>query len=280
MQQKISIFIVILLVTAGGAACSRLGRSRLPVMQLDVEIVAPPANREAATKETIEIIESRLNAVGVTADVKSQGVPSDGRIVVNLWKVPDVERVKKIISESGKLELAHVVSNASPAPCQSYPTKEAAIASTNKGGNIPADRRVLPFPQRPEIVSAGSETPVPNKWLIVESPAIIDGTELRTASAIPSSIGISDDYQIAFSLKKTGAEKLGSWTAANINQYIAVVLNDEVRSVAFIRSQIFDTGEISGRFTKQSAEDLAIVLKSGSLPFPVRIVGQSFIQQK
>src|SRR5256885_4914576 len=150
----------------------------------------------------------------------------------------------------------------------------------NNGGSIPADRRVLPFSQRPEIVSAGSETPVPDKWLIVESPAIIDGSELKTARAIPSRIGVPDDYQIAFSLKKTGAEKFGSWTAANINQYIAVVLNDEVKSVAFIRGQIFDSGEISGRFTKQSAEDLAVVLKSGSLPFPVKIVGQSFIQQK
>ncbi len=55
---------------------------------------------------------------------------------------------------------------------------------------------------------------------------------------------------------------------------VAVVLNDEVRSIAYIRSQISDQGVINGRFTKQSAEDLALVLKSGGLPTPVKIVDE------
>jgi preprotein translocase subunit SecD len=61
---------------------------------------------------------------------------------------------------------------------------------------------------------------------------------------------------------------------------MAVVLNDEVKSIAFIRSQIFDQGEISGRFTKSTAEDLALTLKSGALPAAIeyleeRTVGPS-----
>jgi preprotein translocase subunit SecD len=51
-----------------------------------------------------------------------------------------------------------------------------------------------------------------------------------------------------------------------------VVLNDEVKSIAYIKSQITDSGEISGRFTKQSADDLALTLRSGALP--ARIVYQ------
>jgi len=47
---------------------------------------------------------------------------------------------------------------------------------------------------------------------------------------------------------------------------MAVVLNNEVKSVAFIKSQISDSGEISGNFTKASADDLALTLKSGALP--------------
>jgi preprotein translocase subunit SecD len=58
------------------------------------------------------------------------------------------------------------------------------------------------------------------------------------------------------------------------------VLNDEVKSIAYIKSQIFDQGEISGRFTKQSAEDLALTLRSGALPAKIeyqeeRTVGPS-----
>ncbi|HLE63119.1 MAG TPA: protein translocase subunit SecD, partial [Pyrinomonadaceae bacterium] len=77
-----------------------------------------------------------------------------------------------------------------------------------------------------------------------------------------------------------GADKFGKWTGANINEYMGVVLNGEVKSIAYIKSQIFDTGEISGRFTKQSAEDLALTLRSGALPAPIeyqeeRTVGPS-----
>jgi preprotein translocase subunit SecD len=51
-----------------------------------------------------------------------------------------------------------------------------------------------------------------------------------------------------------------------------VVLNDEVKSIAFIKSQIYDQGEITGDFTKQAAEDLALVLKAGALPAAVTLV--------
>ncbi len=67
-------------------------------------------------------------------------------------------------------------------------------------------------------------------------------------------------YDISFSLKKTGADKFGAWTGANVNEYMGVVLNDEVKSIAFIKSQIFDQGEITGNFTKEQGEDLALTL--------------------
>jgi preprotein translocase subunit SecD len=82
----------------------------------------------------------------------------------------------------------------------------------------------------------------------------------------------SEDYQIAFSLRPEGAEKFGAWTGSHINNYLGVVLNGEVKSIAFIKSQIYDQGEITGRFTRQSAEDLALVLRSGALPAPVRVI--------
>src|SRR6185503_4597427 len=62
-----------------------------------------------------------------------------------------------------------------------------------------------------------------------------------------------------------------------------VVLNGEVKSIAFIKSQIYDQGQITGRFTKTSAEDLALTLRSGALPAPIeyleeRTVGPSLGQ--
>ncbi|MFZ0751553.1 MAG: hypothetical protein WAM70_19475, partial [Pyrinomonadaceae bacterium] len=69
--------------------------------------------------------------------------------------------------------------------------------------------------------------------------------------------------------------KFGAWTGSNINEYLGVVLNDEVKSIAYIKSRIEDQGEISGRFTKQSAEDLALILMAGALPVPVRFVQET-----
>ena len=115
--------------------------------------------------------------------------------------------------------------------------------------------------------------------MVVESPAIINGSELRSAAATQAQGG-GDSYQISFALKPSGADKFGAWTGANINEYMGVVLNDEVKSIAYIKGQIHDQGEISGRFTKQSAEDLALTLRSGALPAPIeyleeRTVGPS-----
>ena len=58
------------------------------------------------------------------------------------------------------------------------------------------------------------------------------------------------------------------------------VVQRKVESIAYIKSQIFDQGQITGRFTKESAEDLALTLRSGALPAPIeyleeRTVGPS-----
>lgn len=146
---------------------------------------------------------------------------------------------------------------------------------------MPANRRVFPYSERNEPTTAGqtAETSKEKKWVVVEWPAVVDGSELRSAAATQMRGG-AEDYQISFAFKPAGAEKFGTWTGANINQYMGVVLNDEVKSIAYIKSQIFDQGEISGRFTRQSAEDLALTLRSGALPAKIeyqeeRTVGPS-----
>jgi preprotein translocase subunit SecD len=119
----------------------------------------------------------------------------------------------------------------------------------------------------------------PKQYVVVETPAVVDGNELRDAAAV-SRTGNDSDYQISFSFKPNGAQKFGEWTGKNIGNYMAVVLNNEVKSAAYIKSQIFDSGEISGRFTKATAEDLSLTLKSGALPAEIeyqeeRTVGPS-----
>ena len=237
-----------------------------------------------ATTQAMRIMESRINALGVAEAVpQSYGSQSSHQILLQMPGVTDPERVKQLIHSESRLELVHVVSPPAPAPHQTYSTKEEAMASLSSGGPLPANRRVLEYAERMSPTANPQEDPKqakPTMWVVVESPPIIDGSELRNASGVPSRGGGSNDYEIQFSLKKGGADKFGAWTGANINEYMGVVLNDQVKSIAFIKSQIFDSGEISGKFTKESADDLALTLRSGALPAPIeyleeRTVGPS-----
>jgi preprotein translocase subunit SecD len=239
---------------------------------------------EQATEQAQRIIESRLDAVGVAEPlVQRHGSQSSHQILVQMPGIHDPERVKQLLKAESKLELVHVVSPPrTQSSVQTYNTEEEAKASL--GGTVPTNRRVLPYAERTEPTVAGSqpaadEAQKQKKWVVVESPAVVDGSELRNASATQSRAG-SDSYQIAFALKPSGADKFGAWTGANIDQYMGVVLNDEVKSIAYIKSQISDQGEISGSFTKESADDLALTLRSGALPAPIeymeeRTVGPS-----
>lgn len=255
-----------LLGGAGLGAWTMLRKKPL-VWHLVLQVDAGAPDRAAAIRQTVSIIEIRLDAAGVrNYEVKPQDGGTNGRISVDLPGVPDPERIKQLITDRGTLELVHVISPPSPSAVQTYATKTEAIASLKSTGSIPENRRVLPFADRDDPTGRIQSAP---KWVVVESPAIIGGSDLRTAEAVRS---LGQNYQISFSLKADGANKFGSWTGANIDEYLGVVLNDEVKSIAFIKSQIYDQGEITGNFSKQAAEDLALVLKAGGLPAPVTLV--------
>ncbi|MBA3440740.1 MAG: protein translocase subunit SecD [Pyrinomonadaceae bacterium] len=222
---------------------------------------------DQAVNQAIRIIDSRIDAVGVAEKtLQTHGPQGSHQILLQMPGVDDPERIKKLIQAESRLQLVHVVSPPSPQPVQTYATEQEAIQSV--GGTLPPNRLVLPYAERDELTAVEEDNQPserPRRYVVVERPAVIEGSELRSAEAV-SQTGVGDSYQISFALKPGGAQKFGSWTAANINQYMGVVLNDEVKSVAFIKSQITDQGQIDGRFTKESAEDLALTLRSGALP--------------
>ncbi|MCA1633398.1 MAG: protein translocase subunit SecD [Acidobacteria bacterium] len=224
---------------------------------------------ERAVDDALRIIETRINAVGVAEPtIQRHGAANSHQILLQMPGIQDPERVKALIVGQSKLELMKVISPPNPSPIMTYPTEEAATQSL--GGQVPTNRRVLAYDEREEPTAAGQppapkKPGEPNSWVVVEAPAVINGSELRDASAVPQSQG-DESYIINFALKPTGAQKFGTWTAANVGQYMAVVLDDKVRSAPFIKGQISDSGQITGSFTKASSEDLALTLRSGALP--------------
>ncbi len=183
--------------------------------------------------------------------------------------VQDPNRVKELLKSESRLELVHVISTPG-ASFQQYPTREEAEAALQ--AMPPAERtsrKVLPYVERdrPGQPKAGGDDDKKQEptYVVVESKPVIEGSDLRDARAETGEAG-GDAYQIGFNLKPRGAEKFGRWTGANVGNYMGVVLDDQVKSIATIQSQINDSGRITGSFSKSQAEDLALTLRSGALP--------------
>ncbi|HVF30811.1 MAG TPA: protein translocase subunit SecD [Pyrinomonadaceae bacterium] len=236
--------------------------------------------KDQAVEQALKIIDSRINQFGVKEPtLQRHGAQSAGQILLQMPGVDDPERVKAMLNADSNLQLVKVVSPPNPSPVQTYPTREAALQSV--GGTLPANRQIFPYAERESTPSSVPKDPTeqPKQWVVVEYPPVVTGDELRDANAV-SRTGNDNDYQISFSLKPAGAQKFGDWTGKNIGNYMGVRLGDQVKSVAYIKGQIFDQGEISGQFIKSTADDLALTLRSGALPAKIeyqeeRTVGPS-----
>ncbi len=250
MQKKflgLAIAIVVVGFATGCAKISRIFGAGGTEFIVRVETEKP--NLDEVAELAVRVMGSRLDAAGI--DGEAARVPeSPDQIRVKVYGDQDLEIVKRSLFTTHELELKKAVSHSFPAPVTTYPTAEAAGAAARAG------QEVLPFNER-------GESSKPSQFVIVEAKPVITGEDIRTAQAVTRG---TPDYVISFTLNKDGAEKFGEWTNRNIGNYMAVVLDGSIVSAAYIRSQIVDTGQISGSFTKASAEELASNLNSGYLP--------------
>jgi preprotein translocase subunit SecD len=250
---------------------------------------------EQATEGAMKIIDSRINAVGVAEPtLQRHGAQNTHQILLQMPGIQDPKRVKDLLVAESKLQLVRVVDPSDPFPTQPLNTRVPITpfntedeARTALGSNATSPRlQIVPYSERDEPTAAASSEPAadpnapkPKKYVIVEMPPVIEGSELRDSQAVPVTAA-GDAYEINFQLKPNGATKFGTWTSNNINAQMGVLLNGEIKSIAYIQSRIDDSGQITGNFTKQSAEDLSLTLRSGALPAPIeyqeeRTVGPS-----
>ena len=134
--------------------------------------------------------------------------------------IQDPERVKQLLKAESRLELVHVIGPQSPAPVQTFNTEEEAKASL--GATVPANRRVLQYADKSEPTTAGQnpadQNQAPKKWVIVESPAVVDGSELRNASATQSQGG-GDIIRSLLRSSPTAPKKFGALTGVTSTKH-------------------------------------------------------------
>jgi len=206
--------------------------------------------RNTVTQE-LETIERRVNALGLTEPtVQEHGAPEkDAEILVELPGVDDPARVKDLIGTTAQLKIVEV-KNEGP-----FKSKEEALAS--KGGIMAFGTEILEWP-------AGSGNGS-GAWYITSRQPVITGQDMRSARAAtdPDSPG---RWECGFTLSQDGARRFEKFTGTNIGNRLAVVLDNQIRSVATIQSAISDSGRINGLGSEQEAEDLSLVLRTGALP--------------
>ena len=250
MQKGLHSVVIALVVLGFATGCTKIsrmfGRSGTEFV---VRVETEKPNVDEVVELTMKVMASRLDAANIDGQVVRTPESAD-QISVKVFGDQDLEMVKRFLFTTHVLELKKAISAPNPAPLTTYPTAEAAQAAARE------KQQVLPFNQR-----GGSG---PSQFVILEERSVITGEDIRQADAVTR--GTDYDYSISFRLTKDGAQKLGEWTGRNIGNYMAVVVDGSIVSVAFIRSQIIDSGEISGRFSKESAEELAANLNSGYVP--------------
>ena len=109
--------------------------------------------------------------------------------------------------------------------------------------------------------------------------ATVKSSKLKGESIEDASVSYDEFNRpyVSFSLNKSGSSVFSKLTKENIGNKIAIILDGKVKSAPVVQSQIFGSGSISGNFTFEEANDLAIILKSGSLPIPISILQEKTI---
>jgi preprotein translocase subunit SecD len=212
--------------------------------------------RAEAVTQAIQTIERRVNELGVSEPtVAPYGQAGGDEIVVELPGVSNTARAKDIIGKTALLRLSLVEDGPSP---------DQQTLLSKYSGQVPADMEV--------VAGSVSRTDPTTTYYLVRKVAAITGKDLRTAK---QTLDEFNQPAVSFTLNGDGVAKFSRVTAANVGRQLAIILDDRVVSAPTIEGAINQPdARITGRFTNQEADDLALVLRSGALPASLTYLDQ------
>jgi preprotein translocase subunit SecD len=234
-----------------------------PVTGNDFKLTMTPSDlietKRNAVAQSIDTITNRVNQLGLTEPIVRQEGRADAQfeILVQLPGVDDPDHVKDIIGQTAQLSVVEVKEG----PFQS----EQAFMQA-KGGIMPLNTELLNYPRGAE---QGGAT-----WYLVSRSAVVTGQDLRNAHSSRDEVG---KWEASFTLSPDGGKKFEAFTGANIGNKLGVVLDKTLRSVATINAAINDSGRITGLGSQQEAEDLSLVMRSGSLPAGIKYISEDTV---
>jgi preprotein translocase subunit SecD len=234
-----------------------------PVNSTDYRMTMKPSDVATLVRDTVtrsvQTIGTRINELGLTEpSVQQYGRSGDeNEILVQLPGVDDPARVKEIMQTTAQLEIAEVKDGP-------YPSREAALAQ--HGGILPLNTKLVKMGSR-----GGQDS---EQWYLLAKIPVVRGTDVRNARPGQDEFR---KWETDFTLSQDAAKRFGRFTEANVGNKLAVVLDNQIRSVATIQSRIEDSGRITGQASEQEASDLALVLRAGALPASIQIMEERTI---
>ncbi len=196
-----------------------------------------------ALSQSVEVVNRRVNELGTTEPIiQRQGTD---RILVQVPGLDDPQRLKDILGKTARLSFQMVD--------QTVPAQEAIT------GRPPAGTTVM---------YSNDDPPVP---YIIENRVIVSGENLIDAQT--SFDQRTNEPVVSFRFDNQGATRFAQATQQNVGRLFAIILDNQVISAPQIREPILGgSGQISGNFTVQSANDLAVLLRAGALPVDLNII--------
>ena len=219
----------------------------------DVEIGATPAGlltlrlseasismrRKSALSQSIEIVRRRVDETGTAEPfIQQQG---EDRILVQLPGLQDPTRIKNLLGKTAKLQFRIVDDSQMAEPGKIIPGADVLVEDDNG--------KKIYYAVKKQVIVAGDS-------LINAQPTV-------------------DEHNrpcVAFQFDALGGKKFGAGTRANLGKRLAIVLDNQVISAPGLSTPIDDRGQITGSFTMQEAQDLALLMRAGSLPAPLTVL--------
>ena len=209
-----------------------------------------------AMQDAQRILENRTNALGVSENLFQ--VAGERRIVAEFPGLTDPERVLAVIKETGQLEFVDLGDNAAG-------LKDGDTIKTDLGGQ---DTTAVPT-ATPDANAAAD----PNAVTALADQVwhtVMTGDQLESVGVTTGQVS---GYVIQFDLKPDGTRIFRDFTSANVGKTLAIVLDKTIISAPRVESAITEgSGVITGNFTYDTANALAIQMRYGALPLPFQVV--------
>lgn len=221
--------------------------------------------KKAAVGQALETVRNRIDQFGVAEPlIQQQGLR---QIVVQLPGVKDPGRAKALIKNTALLEFKmldedHKVARELPSR---VPAGKEEDILREFGPQIPSDDEILFERNMDKATGRVTKTPY-----LIRKRVVLTGDVLTDARV---SIGEFQNAYVSINFDNTGAKLFERITAESVKKRMAVILDGTVYSAPVIQERISGgRAQITGSFSMEEANDLAIVLRAGALPAPVKIL--------